>query len=75
MRVNYSIDLDQYDESTLKLKQGIALLRMVRSAQGTEAYENLSLSEKTDGLYAIITLLGEAGDLLSGGTVIQGDIK
>ena len=75
MRADYSINLDQYDDAMLKLSQATALLRVVRAAQDSDGFESMDVSERKDGLYAIITLLEDANDSLSGGAVLNGGVR
>lgn len=75
MRYDYSLNLDHYDNATLKLGQATALLRMIRAAAGSEEFEAIAEFEIKDGFYAIITLLEEADELLGGGKVIKGGAK
>jgi hypothetical protein len=72
MRADYSINLDQYDDAMLKLGQATALLRMIRAAQDSDEFESMDVSERKDGLYAIVTLLEGANESLSGGAVLNG---
>ena len=74
MRADYSINLDQYDDAMLKLGQATALLRMIRAAQDSDEFESMDVSERKDGLYAIVTLLEDANESLSGGAV-HGEIS
>lgn len=75
MRADYSINLDRYDNATLKLGQATALLKMIRAAAGSEEFEGMAEFEISDGLYAIITLLEDADELLSDGKVIKGGVR